>query len=46
MASELTTVVADLDALIATETVRARHIELVRIRDRVAGAVDREHDGD
>lgn len=36
---------ADLDALIATETVRARHIELVRIRDRVAEAVADEHDG-
>ena len=44
MATELITALAELDGLIATETVRARHIELVRIRDRVAEAVDREHD--
>ncbi len=42
--SELTTALAELDGLIATETVRARHIELVRIRNRVAEAVEDEPD--
>lgn len=38
--SELEAAAADLDALIADETVRARHVRLVRVRNAVRVALD------
>lgn len=40
MASELELAAAELDELIADETVRARHIRLVRVRGAVSRALD------
>jgi hypothetical protein len=36
-ADQVDAAVADLEILIGTETVRARHIQLIRLRDRLLG---------